>query len=176
MNKTIWTIGHSTHPIDEFINILNSFEINLLADVRSLPGSKKFPQFNKENLEKSLKEKNIEYIHILKLGGRRKVRKDSLNTGWHHPAFRGYADYMETEDFKHGIEELIYLAQNKRTAIMCAEVLWWRCHRSMISDYLKLKGWDVIHILSLIKSQEHSYTQPARIINGELDYSTNPDI
>lgn len=176
MNKTIWTIGHSTHPIDEFINILNSFEINLLADVRSLPGSKKFPQFNKENLEKSLKEKNIEYIHILKLGGRRKVRKDSLNTGWHHPAFRGYADYMETEDFKHGIEELIYLAQNKRTAIMCAEVLWWRCHRSMISDYLKLKGWDVIHILSLLKSQEHSYTQPARIINGELDYSTNPDI
>ncbi len=133
-DKTIWTIGHSTHPIDEFIRIVKSFNIEIIVDVRSLPGSNKFPQFNKEILEKTLQENSIGYIHLLQLGGRRKVRKDSKNTAWRHPAFRGYADYMETDEFYSGIKELTAAAAKKRTAIMCAEALWWRCHRSMISD------------------------------------------
>ncbi len=169
--KTIWTIGHSTHPIENFINIINAYEIKTIVDVRSLPGSRKFPQFNKENLEVTLAENKINYIHLSKLGGRRKVKKDSINTAWEHPSFRGFADYMQTDDFKEGIDELITIAENNAAAIMCAEVLWWRCHRSMISDYLKLIGWKVIHIMSAAKSDEHPYTKPAKIINGRLDYS-----
>jgi len=172
VNKNIWTIGHSTHPFDKFISILNSFNIETVVDVRSLPGSRKFPQFDKENLQKALPGNKIYYAHLLKLGGRRKVKKDSKNTAWRHSAFRGYADYMETNDFLKGIVELMSIAEKQPTAIMCAEALWWRCHRSMIADYLKLKGWNVIHIISFNKSQEHSYTQPARIINGRLDYSS----
>jgi uncharacterized protein (DUF488 family) len=171
LTKDIWTIGHSAHPFDEFVLILNSFKIEIVADVRSLPGSRKFPQFDKENLMNTLPKNKIEYVHILKLGGRRKVKKDSKNTAWRHPAFRGYADYMETDDFKAGIDDLISIAETKRTAVMCAEVVWWRCHRSMIADYLKLKGWNVIHIISSNKSEEHPYTKPAKIIDGMLDYS-----
>jgi uncharacterized protein (DUF488 family) len=171
-NKKIWTIGHSTHPFDEFILILKSFDIEVVADVRSMPGSRKFPQFNKENLQNLLPENDIDYIHLPELGGRRKVKKDSKNTAWHHPAFRGYADYMETNDFKEGIDKLISIAETKRTAVMCAEALWWRCHRSMIADYLKLKSWIVIHIISKNKSEEHPYTRPARITGGRLDYSS----
>jgi len=170
-DKIIWTIGHSTHPLDDFIRILESFDIEILVDVRSLPGSNRFPHFNKENLERSLKENKIEYLHLPELGGRRRVKKDSKNTAWRHPSFRGYADYMETDDFSKGIDELISIAKNKKAAIMCAEAVWWRCHRSMISDYLKLNGWKVMHIMSLNKSDEHPYTQPARIIDGKLDYS-----
>ncbi len=170
-DKLIWTIGHSTHPIDEFVKILKAFDIEIIADVRSLPGSNRFPQFNKENLEVSLAENKIDYVHLPKLGGRRRVKKDSKNTAWRHLSFRGFADYMETDDFKDGIIELTSIALDKRTAIMCAEVLWWRCHRSMISDYLKLNGWKVNHILSENKIEEHPYTQPARTIDGKLDYS-----
>lgn len=170
--NTIWTIGHSVNTIEQFIRLLTAFNIKTVADVRSLPGSRKFPQFNKENLLISLPEKKISYIHIPKLGGRRKVNKNSKNTSWESPAFRGYADYMETDDFRDGIKDLILIANESRTAIMCAEVLWWRCHRSLISDYLKYLGWKVIHILSENKSEEHPYTKPARIINNVLTYSS----
>jgi len=171
-DKIIWTIGHSTKTLDEFIDNLKTFDIELIVDVRGLPGSSKFPQFNKENLMVSLPEKGINYIHISNLGGRRKVNKDSKNTAWRHAAFRGYADYMETADFKIGIDQLIFIAEKNRTAIMCAEVLWWRCHRSLIADYLKLNDWKVIHILSNHKTEEHPFTQPAKIKNGRLDYSS----
>lgn len=169
-DKIIWTIGHSTHPLDEFIDLLNSFEIKLVADIRSYPGSRRFPHFNKENLKASLAQNNIEYIHLKELGGRRKVKPDSLNTGWRHEAFRGYADYMETELFKYSIKELELLAIEKRTAYMCSEALWWRCHRSMVSDWLKLNGWKVLHIMAVDKSEIHPYTQPARIVDGKLSY------
>ncbi len=169
----IWTIGHSTNTFEKFIQIIESFDIEIIADVRSLPGSRKFPQFNKENLAISLPEKSINYIHIPNLGGRRKVNKDSRNTAWRHPSFRGYADYMGTQNFIDGIDELLSIAEKMRTAVMCAEALWWRCHRSMISDYLKLNGWKVVHIISKTKTEEHPYTQPARIIGGKLDYSSN---
>lgn len=168
--KTIWTIGHSTHSFEEFLQMLNSFSIQGLADVRSYPGSRKFPQFNKESLAVTLPENGIEYIHILKLGGRRKVSPTSKNIAWRHPAFRGYADYMETSAFSEGIQELISIADKKRTAYMCSEAVWWRCHRSMISDCLKSKGWKVVHILSPQKTSEHPYTSAASIIDGELHY------
>ncbi|MBK5210695.1 MAG: DUF488 domain-containing protein [Flavobacteriaceae bacterium] len=169
-NRNIWTIGHSTHSLDGFIAMLKSFQIEALADIRSFPGSRKFPQFNKESLEISLPQFEIEYIHIKKLGGRRKVNPNSKNTSWRHPAFRGYADFMETAIFKEGIQELENSALKKRTAYMCSEAVWWRCHRSMVSDYLKVRGWKVLHIMGVGKAGEHPYTQPARIVNGQLSY------
>lgn len=169
-NKTIWTIGHSTRSLEEFTNMLQSFDIELVADIRSYPGSRKFPQFNKEALEISLPQNDIQYIHIKDLGGRRKANLNSKNTGWHHVAFRSYADYMETDDFKNGIQQLEKIAIEKRTAYMCSEAVWWRCHRSMVSDYLKLHGWKVMHIMAMGKATEHPYTAPARIVNGELNY------
>lgn len=169
-SKTVWTIGHSTHSLDELVAMLHSFNIQIVVDIRSYPGSRKFPQFNKEALELSLPENNIEYIHLKKLGGRRNVNPESKNTTWRHAAFRGYADYMESESFAEGIKELIVIALEKRTAYMCSEAVWWRCHRSMVSDYLKVHGWDVQHIMGVDKSSEHPYTQPARIVAGELTY------
>ena len=147
-----------------------SFDIQLVADIRTYPGSRKFPQFNKENLEISLPETGIQYVHLKKLGGRRKVDPHSHNTGWRHPAFRGYADYMETAEFKEGIRELEGLGEKYRTAYMCSEAVWWRCHRSMVSDYLKLEDWTVMHIMSIGKTSEHPYTAPARTVNGALSY------
>ena len=175
VNKTIWTIGHSTHSFEEFHAMLHSFSIELIVDVRSFPGSRKFPQFNKEALEISLPQIKIQYIHLNNLGGRRKANPESKNTGWRHIAFRGYADYMETDLFKDGIKELEKSARKHRTAYMCSEAVWWQCHRSMISDYLKLRGWKVMHILGTGKSVEHSYTAPARIVNDELNYEPEPE-
>lgn len=168
--KTIWTIGHSTRTTEEFTDILNTFEIKIIADIRSLPGSNHYPHFNKEALEISLPNRNIQYIHLKNLGGRRRTKKDSHNLGWRKDSFRGYADYMETEDFTKAINELEELAAKNRVALMCAEAVWWRCHRSMISDYLKLNGWQVIHILGINKTEEHPYTKPSKIIDGNLTY------
>ena len=142
-----------------------------MVDIRSFPGSRKFPHFNKENLPASLAENNIEYIHLKNLGGRRKVNPESCNTGWRVAAFRGYADYMETENFEKAIKELEQIASEKRVAYMCAEAVWWRCHRSLVSDYLKHNGWTVLHIMGVNKSTEHPYTAPAKIMNGKLNYS-----
>lgn len=169
--NTIWTIGHSTHDFDDFVAILKSFEIEIVIDVRSLPGSNRYPQYNKESLEITLPENNIEYNHIKGLGGLRKATKNSLNTVWKVASFRNYADYMETSEFKESIIELEKIAVNKRTVIMCAEVLWWRCHRSMISDYLLSRKWNVVHIMGLNKSTEHTYTNQAKIIDGEMSYN-----
>lgn len=169
-NKTIWTIGHSTRSFEEFGLMLHAFNIELVADIRSYPGSRKFPQFNKEALEIALPQTGIEYVHLKDLGGRRKVNPDSKNTAWRHAAFRGYADYMETSAFKEGIKELIKLALHQRTAYMCSEAVWWRCHRSLVSDYLKVHGWKVMHIMSAGKAEEHPYTAPAKIVNGKLTY------
>lgn len=169
-NKIIWTIGHSTRNFEEFVGMLNSFNIELVADIRSYPGSRRFPQFNQEALLISLPQNNIKYIHLKNLGGRRKVRPGSVNTGWRHAAFRGYADFMETDAFKEGIEKLEKIAITQRTAYMCSEAVWWRCHRSMVSDYLKVRGWKVMHIMGLAKEDEHPYTAPARIVNGSLNY------
>jgi uncharacterized protein (DUF488 family) len=176
-NNTIWTIGHSTRPPEEFVKMLCSFQIETVADIRSYPGSRRYPHFNKEALEISLPENHIRYTHIKELGGRRKAVPDSKNTAWRHAAFRGYADYMETDDFRNGIKELEKMAQKQRTAFMCSEAVWWRCHRSMVSDYLKARGWKVMHIMGVGKQEEHPYTAPAKIINGEVSYQkeTGPE-
>jgi len=167
----IWTIGHSTRSIDDFISLLEEKGIMLLVDVRSWPGSKRYPQFNREALAKSLADAGILYEHVPELGGRRKPKPDSRNTAWRNASFRAYADHMETEEFQKGIERLLVLAHEVGpAAIMCAEAVWWRCHRSLISDYLKSRGIEVMHILDANKTQPHPFTSAARIVNGELNY------
>jgi uncharacterized protein (DUF488 family) len=171
MTNTTYTIGHSTHSLVDFLGMLHSFNIKILADIRSMPGSRKFPQFDQDNLKIALEENGIEYIHFSSLGGRRKPKKDTKNILWNNPSFRGYADYMETKEFKNAIEKLEDIASKKNTVIMCSEAVWWRCHRSMVADYLKIKKWTVLHIIRFEKAQEHQYTSPARIVDGCLSYT-----
>lgn len=166
----IWTIGHSTRDLSDFMELLAANRIEAVADVRSYPGSRTFPQFNAESLKDPLPANNIEYVPFKQLGGRRKVRPDSTNTVWRHAAFRGYADYMETVEFSDGVDALLELARKKRTAIMCAEAVWWRCHRSMISDYLKAAGVTVEHIMDDGENTIHPYTSAARVVSGKLVY------
>ena len=169
----IWTIGHSTRSIDDIISLLKENEIKLLADVRSLPGSKRYPQFNKETLAESLNAHGIRYEHFPELGGRRKPKADSRNTTWRNASFRGYADYMETEQFQKGAERLLAVAgEAGPAAIMCAEAVWWRCHRSLISDFLKVRGIEVMHILSVDKVEPHPFTSAAQIVGGMLSYGS----
>jgi uncharacterized protein (DUF488 family) len=167
----MWTIGHSTRAIDEFISLLEENEIKLLVDVRAWPGSKRYPQFNKDALAESLNAHGIRYEHFPELGGKRKSKSDSRNTAWRNASFRGYADYMETEQFQKGIKRLLNIAaEASPAAIMCAEAVWWRCHRSLIADYLKARGVEVLHVLGANKVDPHPYTSAARIVNGELSY------
>lgn len=173
MTKTklaLWTVGHSTRPLEEFIETLKSFEISVLVDVRSFPGSRRYPHFNRESLTVSLPAAGIAYRHFPELGGRRRVLSHSNNMAWRNKTFRGYADYMETAEFREGVARLLEVANESRTSIMCAEAVWWRCHRSLISDYLKVKGIEVVHIISPGKSAIHPFTSAARIVNGELSY------
>ena len=171
MISRIWTVGHSTRKIDDFIALLKENGIKLLADVRLYPGSKRYPQFGREALAKSLNEAGVRYEHFPELGGRRKAKPDSKNIAWRNEMFRGYADYMETEDFKKGIDRLVDLAEKSGpAAIMCAEAVWWRCHRSLISDYLKVRGVEVLHIIDHNKIEPHPYTSAAKIVNGQLSY------
>ncbi len=166
----IYTIGHSTQMLSDFIGMLKSFEIQVLADIRHYPGSRKYPHFNKENLKKELPENGIEYLHLEALGGRRKTVQNSKNTRWRNASFRGYADYMETDGFKEGIAELQALSSIKTTAYMCSEAVWWRCHRSIVSDWLKAKGWKVLHITANDKATEHPYTSAARVVDNQVYY------
>src|SRR5688500_16440253 len=140
---TVWTVGHSTRSAEEFIEILRAHAIEALVDVRSFPGSRRFPHFNKPELSRLLDSIGLLYLHLPSLGGRRKPSPDSKNTAWKNSSFRAYADHMESEEFRQGIEALLEVAQTKRTAVMCAEALWWRCHRSLIADFLNAKGVDV---------------------------------
>jgi uncharacterized protein (DUF488 family) len=168
----IWTIGHSTRSIDELFSLLQRNGIKCVADVRMFPGSKRYPQFNKEALAESLNAHGISYEHFPELGGRRKPNPDSRNSAWRNASFRAYADYMETEQFRKGAERLLNLARDAGpAAIMCAEAVWWRCHRSLISDYLKSRGVEVMHIMDANKAEPHPYTSAARIVNGELSYT-----
>lgn len=167
---TIWTAGHSTRSGEEFAQILLAHGIQVLVDVRSFPSSRRYPQFNRSALAESLREVGLDYKHEPRLGGRRTPRADSHNTAWKNASFRAYADHMESEEFRRGVKDLLELAASARTAVMCAESLWWRCHRSLISDYLKAEGHTVIHILSETKSEEHPFTSAARIVDGKLSY------
>lgn len=154
----IWTIGHSTRSQVEFVQMLKSFNIETLVDVRRYAGSKRFPQFNVSALEEYLPEAGISYVEMPALGGRRKPRPDSKNTVWRNEAFRAYADYIETDEFKAAAELLESTARERRTAYMCSEAVWWRCHRAIISDYLKEKGWTVMHLMKENSATEHPFT------------------
>lgn len=168
--KTIWTFGHSTRDIEEFLEILQGFSIECLVDIRTFPGSRRYPHFNKENLSAFLDERGITYRHMIDLGGRRKPDPNSRNTAWRHPSFRGYADYMQTPPFAQAVGQLEELALRARICYMCSEAMWWKCHRALVSDYLKAHGWTVCHILAKGKSTEHPYTSPAKPGQGELFY------
>ncbi len=158
MVKQIFTIGHSTRTIKYFIDLLHAFDITLLLDVRTIPKSSHNPQFSDENLKQSLETAGIKYLHLVKLGGRRHALKDSVNTGWKNLSFRGYADYMQTSAFSEGLTELEALAQSTKAAIMCAEAIQWRCHRSLIADALTLRQWQVFHIQSKKTAKLHELT------------------
>lgn len=167
---TVWTIGHSTRTLDEFLGLLGEHRIEAVADVRSHPGSRHCPQFGQVALSESLIRHGLHYSWIQALGGRRKVRTDSVNTAWRNASFRGYADYMQTDGFTAGLDELVGLAQERRTTMMCAEAVWWRCHRSMVADALKARGVRVLHIMGPGSVVEHPWTAPARIVDGTLTY------
>ena len=167
---TLWTIGHSTRTLPDFLELLKRHRIEAVGDVRSFPGSRRYPHFNAQELEPSLGKVGILYAPLKKLGGRRKPGADSPHTVWRNASFRAYADYMDTAEFRSGIDELLGLAKAKRTAIMCSEAVWWRCHRSMIADYLKSLGITVEHIMDGKEDVIHPYTSAAGIINGRLVY------
>jgi uncharacterized protein (DUF488 family) len=168
---TIWTVGHSTRTLDEFVELLTVDGIETLVDVRRFPASRRTPHFNQDPLRTQLQAVGVEYLHTPELGGRRRPRPDSRNTRWRDDSFRGYADYMETEGFRSGIERLFEAARRKRTCVMCAEAVWWRCHRSLIADYLKSAGVCVRHIMSRTKTELHPFTAAARLRDGRLSYS-----
>jgi uncharacterized protein (DUF488 family) len=172
---TLWTIGHSNRALEQFMELLAAQKIELLADVRRFPGSRRLPHFNQENLSKSLADAGIEYVHFPELGGRRKALANSPNNAWRNEAFRAYADFMTTPEFRAGSDRLLGLARQKRTAIMCAEALWWQCHRSLIADYLKAAGHRVLHIMSANKADEHPFTSAARMVAGKLSYSAESE-
>jgi uncharacterized protein (DUF488 family) len=171
MGTTLWTIGHSTLPSEDFIALLAQQKIELLADVRRFPSSRRHPQFNRETLADSLERAGIGYLHFPELGGRREPRPDSVNTGWREAGFRGYADYMHTAAFTAGVARLLGAASARRTAIMCAEKAWQDCHRGLISDLLKAIGHQVIHIVDDLHEEQHPYTGPARLVDGALSYA-----
>jgi uncharacterized protein (DUF488 family) len=166
----IFTIGHSTHSIDEFVGMLHAHEIQAVADVRTIPKSRHNPQFNEDELKESLRAAHIRYRHFKKLGGLRHALKESLNLGWRNASFRGFADYMATDEFAEGLEALMIFASGKTTAIMCAEAVPWRCHRSLIADALTKKGWLVRDIMSRTSATKHRLTPFLRVRKGQLVY------
>jgi len=168
--NVLLTIGHSTRSIDEFIELLKYHTVEEIADVRSVPRSRHCPQFNSDSLSESLRQAQIHYTHIEKLGGLRHTRKDSINLGWRNASFRGYADYMATQEFTEGLDTLIQIASARTTAIMCAEAVPWRCHRSLIADAMIEKGWVVRDIMTSKTPTEHKLTPFLKVLNGQLTY------
>lgn len=153
--------------------MLTAHNIEALADVRRFPASRKFPHFNAITMDGVLRAHGIEYLPFTELGGRRRTRPDSHNTAWRSTAFRGYADFMETPEFAAGATRLMETASARRTAIMCSEAVWWRCHRGLVSDYFKVRGWEVLHIMSVSKADPHPYTSAATIVDGKLSYENS---
>jgi hypothetical protein len=170
----LFTIGHSTRSIDEFISILRAHDIEQVVDVRRFPGSRRVPQFNRDSLAESLHAQGIEYAHLPSAGGMRKPRLDSPNVAWRNASFRGYADHMATDEFRSSLENLIELARTKRTAIMCAEAVPWRCHRSLLSDALIVRGVEVEDIMSENTRSKHDLTPFAKVSGNEITYPAEP--
>jgi uncharacterized protein (DUF488 family) len=170
MDSTVWTIGHSTRPLNTFLALLAHYQIETVVDVRRFPGSRRQPQYAQGALRSALVERGIAYHWIAALGGRRRPRPDSPNIGWRNASFRGYADYIASAEFADGLNQLLEVAARLRTAIMCAETVWWRCHRALIADVLCVQGIRVVHIIDETHAAVHPYTSPARIVQGRLSY------
>ncbi len=166
----ILTIGHSTRALDDFLDILHAYTVTRLVDIRTIPRSRHNPQFNQESLSERLKESGIDYVLMKPLGGLRHPKPDSVNIGWKNSSFRGFADYMQTQEFVKNIDELIGLAKEGQVAIMCAEVLPWRCHRWLIADSLTIRGVQVEHIMTIKKSTKHSLTRWAHVEGTDITY------
>lgn len=166
----VWTVGHSDRSLADFVALLRTYRIQLIADVRSVPRSRHAPQFEMDPLAASLVAEGIGYVHFAALGGWRHARPDSPNAGWRQAAFRGYADYMSTPEFGAGLEALVVAAGERRTAVMCAEAVWWRCHRRLVADALLARGIAVTHILSETKASPAALTPFARLDEGRLTY------
>jgi uncharacterized protein (DUF488 family) len=166
----IWSIGHGARPLDAFLEVVRAADIDVVADVRSQPGSRRHPHFGARALETALGEIDITYVHLPALGGRREPHPDSPHRALRVAAFRGYADHMDTEEFAQGYERLTSLGRESRTAFMCAETLWWRCHRRLIADRLTGDGWTVTHLLAPSKSERHVLWDVARMVDGHLVY------
>lgn len=167
----IWTIGHSTRSLEQFLELLQAHDIEVVADVRRFPGSRRWPHFAGEPLAEALAGRGLGYVWFPELGGRRQPRPDSANTAWRSASFRGYADYMETVPFAEGLERLANLACGFRSAVMCAEALWWRCHRGLIADALRWAGFEVSHIQGTAAVIPHPYTSAAQLESGRLSYA-----
>jgi uncharacterized protein (DUF488 family) len=168
---TLWTIGHSTREWPVFVEMLREASIATLVDVRRFAGSRRYPQFSGETMARMLPDDGIAYVPMPALGGRRTPRKDSRNRLWRNASFRGYADYMETDDYRHAREALAVFALRSRTAVMCAEAMWWQCHRGLIADDFKASGWTVLHLLAPGRVDEHPYTGAALVVDGKLVYA-----
>jgi uncharacterized protein (DUF488 family) len=166
----IFTLGHSTLPIERFVTVLRAYAIERLADIRTIPRSRHNPQFNDITLANSLRAQHLDYVHLRALGGLRHARKDSSNTGWRNESFRGFADYMQTEEFENALEALIRMGKEKRVAIMCAEAVPWRCHRSLVADALSVRGVPVVEILSESSYRIHTLTPFARVEGARITY------
>jgi uncharacterized protein (DUF488 family) len=170
MSLVVWTIGHSTRPLETFLALLEHYQIEAVADVRRFPGSRRQPEYAQAPLGSALAEDAIAYHWIGALGGRRRPRPDSPNSAWRNIQFRGYADYIASKEFEEGLDELLAVAGGVPTAMMCAEAVWWRCHRALIADVLCVRGIEVVHIMDLTRAVVHPYTAPARIVQGRLSY------
>ena len=169
-NVIIHTVGHSTRAIEDFVELLGAHGVVQLADVRTIPASRRHPQFSRDALSASLAAAGIEYRHVAALGGLRTPRKDSANTAWRHQGFRGYADYMETPAFEDAIHELVEWSQRAPTAVMCAEAVWWQCHRRLLADALVAHGVEVRHITAPNAAPLHEMTEFARVEAGRVRY------
>ncbi|MBU9766810.1 DUF488 domain-containing protein [Mycobacterium sp. TNTM28] len=172
---TVFTIGHSTLPMEGFVAVLHSYGIEQLADIRTVPRSRHNPQFNAENMAEELPRHDIDYLPMPGLGGLRHTRADSVNTGWRNKSFRGYADYMQTPEFDHALTELIRVSRTERTAIMCAEAVPWRCHRSLVADALTVREIPVVEILSETSRRAHTLTSFAHVDGDRLTYPPYPE-
>lgn len=166
----LYTLGHSNRGLEEFLEILLHHRITQLVDIRTLPGSRSYPHFDKERLSVALADVDVSYLHIPELGGRRRPRPDSVNTGWRHPAFRGYADHMQTPPFRGAVERLAELARARPTVIMCSEAVPWRCHRSLVGDAMLVRGFEVIDLISRTSARPHKLTGWARVHGLDVEY------
>jgi uncharacterized protein (DUF488 family) len=168
--EPVFTVGHSTRSAEEFVALLKAHGIELLVDVRTVPRSRHNPQFNRDTLPETLRRAGIEYLHLAELGGLRKAREDSINTGWRNLSFRGFADYMQTPEFESGLARLMDLAKTRRAAVMCAEAVPWRCHRSLIGDALVARGAEVLELSGITRAQPHRMTPFARVDGTRVSY------